>query len=178
MRRTRALFCAAVAALAVSGCAAPRSAVRVDRVEGPLPNCDRIAWLSAANTASLTEQRVRAAALAQLQKKGYTVVEDKPDCRLTYVMATSEQPRARPSVGVGAGGGSHGIGGGIGISLPIGHRDRYSGTFTIDVVDATTNAQAWSGSIDASFDAAELTPEEANQAVETVLAQFPDRAQR
>lgn len=177
MNEARALV-GVIAVLAVSGCATPASAVRVDRIEGPLPKCDRIAWLSAASTATLTEQRVRTAALAQLQKKGYTIVEDKPDCRLTYVMATSEQPRARPSVGVGAGGGSRGIGGGIGISLPIGHRDRYAGTFTIDVVDATTNTQVWSGSLDASFGGAELTSEEANEAVETVLAQFPDHATR
>ena len=44
------------------------------------------------------------------------------------------------------------------------------------VVDVAQNAQIWSGSFDAAFSAGELSEEEARDAVQEVLARFPDRA--
>ena len=118
---------------------------------------------------------MRAAALAAIKTKGYPVVEEKADCRLSYVLAAHEVPKSKPGVGVGVGGGSGGIGGGIGISLPIGNKKGEAGTFTLDVIDAAKNAQIWSGSVDATFKAPELTEDEAREVVEHVLAEFPNR---
>jgi hypothetical protein len=177
--RTAALSCVAAAVLYLSGCAAsaPRSNVRVDQAESGPPTCQTFDWLPASKDAvSLTEQRVRAAAIEQLQAKGYAHSTEKPDCRITYVLDMRERPKPKPNVGVGAGGGSGGIGGGIGVSLPIGRKSEQVGTFTLDVIDAAKNAQVWSGSFEASFDATELNEDEARSAVKKVLARFPGRA--
>lgn len=165
-----------LAALIAGGCASTGSAVRVDRAEVDLSMCRSFSWLPAASEAtSLTEQRVRSEALRQLQEKGYEIRDEHPDCRITYVASIHEQPQPRPRVGVGATGGSRGVHGGVGVHLPIGRRAAYSGTFTLDVIDAARKAQIWSGSLDASFDGPELTDEEARRAVEIILAEFPDR---
>lgn len=166
----------AVGCLAAAACATNSSAVRVDRADTELSKCQTFDWLQPTNVpASFSDQRVRAAALAELERKGYTIKSDDPDCRVSYVLSTFERPREKPRVGVGAGGGSGGIGGGIGVSLPVGRRDQYGGTLTIDIVDVDTNAQVWSGSLDTSFAAAELTEEEARAAVSKILAEYPDR---
>jgi hypothetical protein len=163
-------------ATVLTGCAGPAAQVRVDKSQTDFAQCRTFDWLPTSNEAvSFTEQRVRAEAIAALQSKGYTQTSDKPDCRITYVLSTHEQPRSKPSVGVGAGGGSGGLGGGIGVSIPIGRKDRQVGTFTLDVVDANRNEQIWSGSVDASFAAAELTADEAKSVVNKVLSAFPDR---
>ncbi len=86
---------------------------------------------------------VKAAVLAQLEAKGCEQAADKPECRIAYHMTTREIPKAKPSVGVGVGGGSRGMGGGIGVSVPIGRRPAFTGTFTLDVIDAAKNAQVW-----------------------------------
>ena len=172
---------ALVLALAAAGCAtAPASKVRVDKTEAGLPSCQSFSWLPApGDAASLTEQRVKAATIQQLQAKGYTEVADRPDCRITYHFASSEQrKKSGPSVGVGAGGGSGGIGGGIGISLPIGRKNTQAGTLTLDVIDAARNAQVWSGAVDTETAAAELTEAEAKDIVQKVLAEYPDRTAR
>jgi Domain of unknown function (DUF4136) len=96
--------------------------------------------------------------------------------RITYVFATQERPKQKPSVGVGAGGGSYGAVGGIGVNIPLGQKDHYAGEFSVDVIDVANNAQIWRGSIDSEFRDAELTEEEAQDVVRRVLAEFPDRS--
>lgn len=161
--------------LLVAGCATSTSAVRVDKVEGSLPTCRTFGWnKTPGDVASFTEQRVQAAAMQALRAKGYTEA-DKPDCRIAYQFTWSERPKSGPSIGVGAGGGSGGIGGGIGVSLPVGRKNSQVGTFTLDVIDAARNAQVWSGSIDTETKSAELTAEEAQELVQKVLAEYPDR---
>lgn len=167
----------AVAALALGGCAASRPAVRVQQADSGVPVCRSFEWLPVSkDAASLNEQRIRAAVMAQLQEKGYaqSTGPTPPDCRITYVMSTSRQEPAKPRVGVGAGGGSRGIGGGIGVSLPIGRKKQHSGTVTLDVIDVASNAQVWSGSLDASFAQAELSDDEASALARKILAEFPD----
>jgi hypothetical protein len=163
--------------LALAGCAAAPSDVRVDKADVDLTKCRTFAWLPASeDAASLTEQRVRSAVLEELQKKGYAQASEHPDCRITYVLAVHERAKQKPRVGVGAGGGSGGVGGGIGVSIPIGQKDQHVGEFTLDVVDVASNAQIWSGSIDAAFREAELSEDEAVEVVREILAEFPDRA--
>ena len=167
------------AGLALSGCATPSSDVRVDKADVDLSKCRTFDWHPAsADAASFTEQRVRAAALKQLQEKGYAISADKPDCHITYVLDTQDRPKPKPSVGVGAGGGSGGVRGGIGVSLPIGRHKEQIGSFTLDVVDVAQKAQIWSGSLDVTFRAGEISEEDANDAVRTILAKFPDHAAR
>ena len=165
---------AAIPALALAACAASASKVRVQQAETGLAACRTFDWFAVRDeAASLNEQRVRAAAMRRLQDKGYTLSSDRPDCRITYVLSFREQESSRPRVAVGAGGGSRGIGGGIGVSVPISRKDRQAATFTLDVIDVASNAQLWSGSLDASFASRELTQEEADAVVERILAQFP-----
>ena len=162
--------------LGLTACAAAPSTVRVDKADADLSKCRTFDWLSTSqDAASLTEQRVRAAALQQLERKGYVLTTEKPDCRVTYILTTHERAAQKPRVGVGAGGGPGGVSGGIGISLPIGQQSQTSAEFTLDVIDVASNAQVWRGSIDAAFDQAEPSADEAAKVVEKVLAEFPER---
>ena len=165
-----------LACVLLGACATNSSAVRVDRADTDLAKCQTFDWLQPTNTpASLTDQRIRAAALAELESKGYTIKTEDPDCRVSYVLSTFERPHAKPRAGAGAGGGPGGIGGGIGVSLPVGRRDTHGGTLTLDIVDVDSNAQVWSGALDASFAAAELNEDEARATVSKILAEFPNR---
>lgn len=161
----------------LAGCATSAPQVRVDSIEGALPDCQSFAWnpVPGTDAASFTDQRVQTIVMQTLEAKGYTQSADKPDCRIAYHLSTHENPQSKPRVGVGMGGGSGGVGGGVGISLPIGKKKAQSGTFTLDVIDAAKNAQVWSGSIDAGFESAELSDADARVVVEQVLAKYPDR---
>lgn len=163
--------------IALAGCAGAPSQVRVDKAEGvDLARCQSFDWLpQTKDAATLTDQRVRAAALATLERKGYTLSTDNPDCRISYVLTTHERPREKPQIGVGAGGGSRGVGGGIGVSLPIGQRNQFGATLVLDIVDAAKNAQIWSGTLDASIPNQELSEEGARAIVQEILAEFPSR---
>jgi hypothetical protein len=176
--RNRLLFLGlASALLALSGCATQRADVRVDKSDADLGKCRTFDWRPvSSDAASFTDQRVRAAALKRLEEKGYSLATEKPDCQITYVLSTQEQPKPKPSVGVGVGGGSGGARGGIGVSLPIGRHKGQIGAFTLDVVDVAQNAQIWSGSVDVGIQGREITDEEADEAVRVILAEFPDRA--
>jgi len=160
----------------LSACAATASRqVRVDQAEGGLPNCRTFAWhATPGDVESLTDQRVRTAVMSRLKAKGYQEVADKPDCRVAYHLSTRELPKAKPGVGVGVGGGSGGLGGGIGVSLPIGRKSGFTGTFVVDVIDNTKNAQVWSGSLDAELAAAEVTEGEAADLASEVLSAYPN----
>ncbi|MFO7304350.1 MAG: DUF4136 domain-containing protein [Gammaproteobacteria bacterium] len=163
-------------ALVLCACATT-SEVRVDRAaDVDLTRCRTFGWLSQTkDPESLTDRRVRAAALAELERKGYSLEQDAPDCRITYIFSAYERPTPKPRVGVGASGGSRGMGGGIGVSLPIGRQDRYRATLTLDVVDTAKNAQIWSGALDVSLSEPELSEEAARAIVAEILAHFPDR---
>lgn len=177
LRNPVLFLCLPALLLALSGCATPRSEVRVDKADTGLSKCRTFDWRPvSSDAASFTDQRVRAAALKRLEEKGYTLATDKPDCQVTYVLSTQDRPKPKPSVGVGAGGGSGGVHGGIGVSLPIGGHKQQVGTFTLDVVDVAQNAQIWSGSLDVAIKASEISGEEADEAVRLILAEFPDRA--
>lgn len=168
----------ALTLLGAAGCAATAPQVRVDRADVDLAKCRTFAWLPAAEeAASLTEQRVRAAVMQELEKKGYSAAgEQRPDCRITYILAVHERAPQKPRIGVGAGGGSGGVRGGVGVSFPIGRTNPYAGEFTLDVIDAASNVQIWSGSLDASLRASELSEAEATELVSAVLAEYPDRS--
>jgi hypothetical protein len=174
---TVSMSIAAVSVLVLAACTTTSSNVRVDKADVDLAKCQTFHWHATQKEAtSLTDQRVRTAALAELERKGYTLAEEAPDCRITYAFSSYERPEAKPRVGAGVGGGSGGIGGGIGISLPVGRRNSHGGTLTVDIIDANKKAQIWSGSMDASFAAEELTQEEAQEWVARILDEFPNRA--
>jgi Domain of unknown function (DUF4136) len=163
-----------IVTIALAACAAPAARVRVDQADR-LPSCRTFAWHAVpGDAASLSDQRVRAAVMEQLKKKGYQEVTDKADCRIAYHLTTREIPKAKPGVGVGVGGGSGGVGGGIGVSLPIGRKSGLTGTFGLDVIDNAKNAQVWSGSIDAELAAAELSEREAHDLANEVLSAYPN----
>jgi Domain of unknown function (DUF4136) len=167
-----------LAAIVLAACASPTSQVRVDQVAGGLPNCRTFAWHAVSgDTASFSDQRVKAAVMTELKSKGYDESTDKPDCKIAYHVTTREIPQAKPSVGVGVGGGSGGARGGVGISLPIGQKSGFTGTFTLDVIDTAKNAQVWSGSIDAELAAADVSDQEANALAKEVLSAYPNSKQ-
>jgi hypothetical protein len=176
----RILFAIMTAALAIlSGCATQSSAVRVDKGDADLAKCRTFDWHPAsADAASFSEQRVRTAALKQLESKGYTLSTDKPDCRITYLLPTQDRQKPKPTVGVGVGGGSGGVRGGIGVGVPLGRHKEQIGTLTLDIVDVAKNAQIWSGSVDVGLHGQEISEEEANEAVGLILAEFPDGASK
>lgn len=178
LRNRVLVLCLPALLLALSGCATQRSEVRVDKAaDTDLSKCRTFDWRPvSSDAASFTDQRVRAAALKRLEEKGYALSTDKPDCQITYVLSTQDRPKPKPSVGVGVGGGSGGTRGGIGVSLPIGSHKEQAGTFTLDVVDATQNAQIWSGAVDVAIQARQISDEEADEAVRLILEKFPDRA--
>ena len=168
----------AAALVALSGCATQSSAVRVDKGDADLTKCRTFDWHPAsADAASFSEQRVRAAALKQLETKGYTLSTEKPDCRIAYLLPTQDTQKRKPTIGVGVGGGSGGVRGGIGVGVPIGSHKEQIGTLTLDIVDVAKSAQIWSGSVDVGLHGQEIGEEEANEAVGLILAEFPDRAQ-
>ena len=168
----------AVAMTLLTACAAPEQRVRVDQAEGGLPNCRAFAWHPVpGDVASFTDQRVKTAVMDQLKAKGYAESAENPDCRIAYQLTTSEIPRQKPGVGVGVGGGSRGVGGGIGITLPVGRKSGYTGTFSLDVIDAAKNAQVWRGSIDVGLESAGISESEAQQLAEEVLGDYPNLRQ-
>jgi hypothetical protein len=173
MSPTRAVSILCVALL--TACSTPTSRVRIDQAEGGLPACHTFAWhATQGDVASFSDQRVQTAVMTQLKAKGYAESADKPDCRIAYHLTTRELPKAKPGVGVGVGGGSGGVGGGVGISLPIGRKAGHVGTFTLDVIDATKNAQVWSGSVDAELAEADVSERDAQQLAEQVLGAYPN----
>jgi len=174
--RASRTFIVAMATVAVAACSTPSSQVRVDQAEGGLPACRTFAWNpNTQEAATFSDQRMRAAVMRRLQSKGYEQATEKADCRIAYQLSSREIPKAKPGVGVGVGGGSGGVGGGIGISLPIGRKKGgYSGTFTLDIIDNTKNAQVWSGSVDTELKSAEVSDSEAEQLANDVLAAYPD----
>jgi hypothetical protein len=112
--------------------------------------------------------------MEQLKAKGYEEVTDKADCRIAYQLTTRELPKAKPGVGVGVGGGSGGVGGGIGISLPIGRKSGFVGTFLLDVIDGTKNAQVWRGSVETELEGTDVSDAEARELAKEVLSAYPD----
>jgi hypothetical protein len=167
-------------ALLIVGCASsPASNVRVDKdASADFSHCRSFGWLKPEHgtASSLNEQRIQTAAIGALKAKGYREEEGSPDCRITYEFATRELPKSGPSIGVGGGGGSGGIGGGIGLSFPLGHKQKVAGTLTLDVIDASRNAQIWTGSVDRTLSTPELTDADAGKAAKEILAKYPDRA--
>lgn len=177
MSTRRARLSVVVTVAVLSACAAPASRVRVDQAEGGLPSCRTFSWNPVSgDAASLSDQRVHAAVMDQLKAKGYQEVadKDKADCRIAYRLSARELPKSKPGVGVGVGGGSGGMHGGIGVSIPIGRKSGFVGTYVLDVIDNAKNAQVWSGSVDAELAAAEISDAEASKLTEEVLSAYPD----
>src|SRR4029078_4890297 len=113
------LPCAGTAILVLSGCATQSSAVRVDKADTELA-CRTFDWRPAsADAASLTDQRVRAAALKRLKDKAYTRSTEKPDCQIAYGLSTQDLAKPKPRVGVGVGGGSGGAPRGCGVRVAV-----------------------------------------------------------
>jgi hypothetical protein len=166
---------AVCAALLLAACASQKSAVRVDQAETPKA-CTTFAWHSPSkDPATLTEQRLQRTALNELKRKGYQTEGAAADCKISYQLSSYELAKPKPSVGVGAVGGSGGIGGGVGISLPLGKRPSQHATLTLDVIDAATNAQVWSGTLEANLEKAEPSDEEIQKLVAKILERYPDR---
>jgi len=63
--------------------------------------------------------------------------------------------------------------GGVGVSVPVGKSTNTMGTMTIDIIDATRNAQVWTGSYEQKIPKDALTDEDAKKIVSTILARFP-----
>jgi len=127
-------------------------------------------------TSSLSAQRVRAAVIAALQAKGYTLSETEPDFRVSYVLNVYERPKdSGMRIGIGAGGASGHVGGGVGLSIPVGKRTEMIGAMTVDIVDPRRRAQIWTGSFESAVEAGEISEEAAYRLVNTILDKYPIR---
>lgn len=78
-------------------------------------------------------------------------------------------------IGLGAGGGSGHVGGGVGLSIPVGKRTESIGAMTVDVVDPRRKAQIWTGSYESKVEPGEISEEDAQRLVSTVLEKYPAR---
>lgn len=148
----------------------------VDQARGANPaSCSRFAWQRQGDQpASLSDQRIRDATLANLQAKGYAFTEGNADCEVSYVLGVSERPRSRSSIGFGVGGGSGGFGGGVGVTLPIGKK-LHAATLRISVGDSARHSTIWTASLDTEV-ADTVTQEQATVLVDKLLAKYPQRA--
>ena len=166
--------CCLIVLLLLDAAACSSSKVRVDQAMDKPFTCKTFNWRRAGDAPeSFTEQRVRNAALRELEKKGYRIA-DKPDCEIAYAFETEgRRTAAKPRVGVGVGGGSGGLGGGIGVSLPVPGKGRQSGEFSLDIIDVASNSEIWHGSVETTSRDRELTEREAAELVERVLAKLP-----
>lgn len=162
------LFGAVLAACAGSG-------VRVDQeTNADLSRCNRFAWMGQSNDpASLTDQRIRDAALESMRAKGYTVVEREADCELSYVIDISNRSRSRSSFSFGMGGGSGNVGAGAGVTVPLGNNKLRAAIVRLNVYDSTRRTQIWTASYDTEV-ADPVTPEQANKVVSEILKKYPD----
>lgn len=165
--------CCLALILLLGAAACSSNKVRVDQAADKPFTCKTFNWRRTASAPeSFTEQRVRNAALRELEKKGYRIA-DKPDCQIAYTFETEGRRTAKPRVGVGVGGGSGGFGGGIGVSLPVPGKGRQSGEFSLDIIDVASNSEIWHGSVETTSRDRELTEREAAELVERVLAKLP-----
>jgi len=138
--------------------------------------CSTFAWHAPSNDpASLTAQRIQRIALSELQKKGYGTEQAAADCKVSYAFSSYELAKPKPSVGVGAVGGNGGMSGGVGISVPLGHHPSQRATLSLDVIDAASNSQVWSGTLEANLEKSEPSEEEVQTMVEKILARYPNR---
>jgi hypothetical protein len=127
-------------------------------------------------TSTLVSQRVRTSVLSALQAKGYALSEAQPDFRVTYVLNVYEKPKeSGMRIGLGAGGGSGNVGGGVGLSFPVGKRTNLVGAMAIDIIDAKRNSQVWTGAYEAQVAAADVSDQDAQKLVATILEKFPSR---
>lgn len=127
-------------------------------------------------TSSLSAQRMRAAVIAAMQAKGYTLDETQPDVRVSYVLNVYERPKdSGMRIGIGAGGSSGHVGGGVGLSIPVGKRTELIGAMTVDIVDPKRKAQIWTGSFESNVEPGEISEDTAQRLVNTILDKYPSR---
>jgi hypothetical protein len=123
---------------------------------------------------SIAENRMRAAVIAALQTKGYSLNEVSPDFRVSYIFNTYESHKdSGMRIGLGAGGGGGHMAGGVGVSVPVGATKNTMGAMTIDIIDGTRNAQVWTGSYEQKVPQAGMSDDAAKKLVDTILARFP-----
>lgn len=175
-RCARLVGLATSVSLALAACASTEPRVVTDSAASA-PQCQYVAWAPAdERPVSMADQQVRDLLLETMQRKGYGVDADNPDCLLYHRFgAAHSAPRGGPSVGLGVGGGSSRVGGGLGLSFPIGGGSRTTAQLMVDVVDAGRNEQVWGGRVDMTLAGEQPTRAELSDAVARLLYQFPDR---
>lgn len=158
----------------LAGCAG--NGVRVDQETGAdLSRCTSFAWSQpGAEPASLTDQRIRDAALETLRARGYQVVERDAGCGVSYAIDLSTRSRSRSSIGFGLGGGSGNFGGGVGVSLPIGAKLR-AATVRVNISDNARQTQIWTAALDTEV-SDPVSLEQATVIVSKILASYQDRS--
>lgn len=155
------------------------------------------AWITnqpmfASNAASpevvnpLNEQRIRTAVEQQLQNKGYRKVSiDQADFVVAFTLGARERVRVQQyynDFGYGYYGYHHGFSrfgrfgrgfGGFGPSVSV--RTFTEGTLVVDIFENTEKEAIWHGSASKRLSRDNGTRELIDEAVTTLLAEFPDR---
>jgi len=124
----------------------------------------------------LLDRNIRTAIAAEMQRRGYAEVEDKPDLRIAYETASAQYVENNPvRVGVGVGGWSGNVGGSVNMGSPS-IRNYQEGSLVIHVIDAARNAEVWQGRIAGRLTNGSLEPTAIAQAVAQAMRDFPARA--
>lgn len=122
----------------------------------------------------LLGQRVRHAAVAALEARGYREVTENPDFFVTYHTAENEEERRGSYVQLGYGRWSHPFGSSVVVDLwPRTFRE---GTLIIDIVAADQERLIWRGWRDAYLSQRNFEEERVNEAVRYILSAFPPGA--
>lgn len=171
------LLAAALAALA--GCAATEPS-------GPASMRDPAANFAAFRTfgwsapaagqpLTLADQNVRAAIALELQRRGYSEAQEKPDLAFTFEATSAEKLQNNPvRIGIGIGSWGSSGGGSISVGSPSVQTVK-QGTLVIHAIDTARNAEVWQGQYEGKLGGGKPGAAEINRAVKAAMKDFPAR---
>jgi len=124
---------------------------------------------------SMVDQNMRAAIAGELQRRGYTESQEKPDLWIAFESSTIEKVEDNPvRVGVGLGG----WGGNVGGSVSVGSsstRTVKEGRLAIHAIDAARNSEVWQATLMQRIGKGATDPAAINRAVSEAMKDFPAR---
>lgn len=172
-------FLLAVALVVVAGCATTQPTQTSMRD----PSADFTAFhtfgwsavAAAGQPLTLVDQNVRAAIAQELQRRGYTEAQDKPDLAFSFESASSEKLQNNPvRIGIGIGSWGSSGGGSVSVGSPSVHKVQ-QGTLVIHAVDTARNTEVWQGQYEGNVGGGTPSAAEISRAVAAAMKDFPAR---
>jgi hypothetical protein len=173
---------AAIVALALfaTGCATPPPApVSMRDPAVNFGNFKTFGWIAGSASrdqpVTLLDQNLRAAITAELTKRGYLPVTEKPDLLIAYETASAEKLENNPvRVGVGIGGWSGNVGGSINVGSQSVQKVK-EGSLVIHAIETARNAEIWRGSVEGRLGKGTTDAGTISRAVAQAMKDFPAR---